>query len=550
VWTGRASATIGTVDRLERYRSEAGVATDDIRVRAGVTTFSVGDTRTAGSLGVMSPSGWSGRAVDARVDYRLAERHLLTMEWQRHENIAGQNYEIAFTRPTVTDNTRQMLLVRYEGTRLAPGVESLQAWAYVQRQYEAQRNLTSGQETTTSVLTASGDVQLRSPLGPGLRLTSGLHQHTDWAESVGANAARRTRSFPTGSWINGAAFLLGEADLGPHLSLLAGARADVFYLQTNPDSTAIPAGLTAAQLRVRETTLAPTGSIGLVGHLTPWMNAVASASRGFRAPNISDQVSSGPFRNGYSFPSPGLKPESTYNLEGGVRIQAPRRISAAITGWYTFYRDLIQSELRDPNLASADCVDINANGKCDANEHVYVKHNVGRAHTTGIEAAITVFLPQDFSVALVGTHTRARIDDTDQPLSFLPPTNGTLAVRYEPGRFYAELWARVVAPISADDIPCSRIATDAAFHRDPRDVTSPLVGTLTLSADKSSCSGEYPGYVTFGARGGARITSFLDAALALNNLTNRAYRDKDARFDGAAFGAMGTLTLHEPSPLP
>jgi hemoglobin/transferrin/lactoferrin receptor protein len=550
VWTGRASATLGSVDRLARYRSEAGVATEDVRVRAGVTTFSVGDTRSAGSLGVMSPSGWSGRAVDGRLDYRIAERHLLTLEFQQHENAAGQNYEIAFSRPTVTDNSRQLLLVRYDGTRLAPGVESLQAWAYVQRQHEAQRNLASGQETTTNVLTASGDAQLRSPLGPGLRLTSGLHQHTDWAESVGTSGARRSRSFPTGSWINGAAFLLGEADLGSAVSLLVGARADVFYLQTDPDAAAVPAGLTEAKLRVHETTLAPTGSVGLVGHLAPWLNAVASASRGFRAPNISDQVSSGPFRNGYSFPSPGLKPESTYNLEGGVRVQVPRRISAAITGWYTFYRDLIQSELRNPDLTSTDCVDSNANGKCDANEHVYVKHNVGRAHTTGLEATITAYLPAHFALSLVGTHTRARLDDTDQPISFLPPTNATVAVRYEPGRFYAELWARLVAPIAADDIPCSRIATDAAFHRDPRDVTSPLLGTLTLSADKTTCGGDYPGYVTFGARGGARVTTFLDAAIALNNLTNRAYRDKDARFDGAAFGAMGTLTLHEPEPLP
>lgn len=546
LWQSRLSATLGSVDRLQRYRGEVGVSDGNFRARVGITTTDVGDLHTAGPMGTLSPSGWNGRAADARVDYMVAPNQVLSFEAQDNELWGAQSYELAFSRPIVTDTARRLGLVRYQAFAPMPGVASLEAWFYLQQQHEQTRQANTGAETSTNVFTYSGDVQAKLELARRFDLTIGLHHHHDFALSDSRAGAVQTRTFPTSQWTNAAIFALGEIRATDSLSFLVGARADAFFLRTEPDAPSIPAGATRNLLSLSTNTYAPTGSIGVVEHVTKWMSLVASGSRGFRAADISDQVSSGPFRNGYNVPTPGLSPESSYGLEGGARFYDRRRFRGAITGFYTLYRDLIQSSPRDPNPNTTDCVDVNGNGTCDANEHVYTKNNAGKAHTVGVEVSGSVEVGHHVSPYVVGTYMKARVDDPDAPFTFLPPPNATIGVRWEPGRFYVDAWSRLVAPMSADDIPCSRIQSDAAFHVDPRDVNSPLYGSLKVSADKQTCSGTFPGHAVFGVRGGATITSWADVHLAVNNLFDAAYRDKDARVDGAGFGVMGTLTLHEP----
>jgi outer membrane receptor protein involved in Fe transport len=550
-FAGRLSATLGSNDALQRYRGEAGAATPWIRVRLGVTSLSVGDLTTAGPMGVLSPSGWKSRALDGRIDLRLPHDDVLSLTLQDVRNTDAQAYELSFNRPTVWDATRQLALLRYEMRRLGSAVERLEAWVGVHHQHGNTHQLADGKDFTTDVWTLTGDVQAHSRPSPNLELTYGLHAHGDIAHSVNANGPVQTRAFPDSSWVNGGAFVLADASFTKYLSVMPGVRADFFRLKSSPDAASVPAGMSIGELRVDNLLAAPTGSLGLVGHVTPWLNLVASGSRGFRAPNVSDQLSSGPFRTGYSIPSPGLHPESSWNLEAGFRVNVPKRVRAEATFWHTWFRDLITSTPRNPDLSSNDCVDINGNGVCDVNEHVYKKTNVGRAHNLGVEGAVTVFLPYWLSVYAVGTWMTARTDDTDQPVNFLPPANGTIGVRFEPKRFYVEPYVRLVAPVSAKDIPCSRLLSDGAYHADPRNPsTSPLLGTLQVSADGLSCSGSFPGHVTLGLRAGAMVASFLDVHISLNNITNAAYRDEYVRYDGGGFGAFGTVTVHEPRELP
>lgn len=545
--TGLARLTLGSADNLQRYRAEAGAATPRVRLSAGVTFSSVGDLSTPGALGILSPSSWSSRAIDGRVDFRLRQRDILTLSYQE-QNVAGaQSYDISFTRPIVTDRERRLAQLRYESFSPFAGVRRLQAWAYVQQQQDYTRNQSDGSETSTKVLSLSADAQASSRPASALWLTYGLHLHGDIAQSVNSSAGvSRSRGFPDSTFVNAAGFVLAEARPAKKLSLLAGLRLDVMHLRSEPDDISAPKGLDPELLRVRDTNLAPTGSVGIVGHALPWMNLVLSAGRGFRAANISDQLSSGAFRNGYNYPSPGLSAESSWNLEGGVRLRVPGWLTASVTGFYTWYQNLIQQEARDPTLSTGDCVDINSNGRCDANEYIYVKRNQGQAYTGGLEADANVTLPYGLGVFLAGTYVQGRVTSTDQPFSTLPPPNLTLGARWAPKRFYLEAFVRMVSEVDASNIPCSRVATDGGLRADPRNINSALLGTLELSADKTMCSGAYPGYVTLGLRGGAKLTSFLDANLSVNNVTNASYRDKEARFDAAGVNAVGSITLHEP----
>ncbi|MFO0755259.1 MAG: TonB-dependent receptor [Byssovorax sp.] len=551
---GRISVSLGSVDTMQRYHGEAGVATKYVRARAGFSQLFVGDLQTAGSLGVMSPSGWKGRSFDTRIDFRPDPANVVSVLFQNQEIRDAQSYELAYSRPLSLDASRILGVLRFEhdpdqggAPREYGAARSYQAQVSVHKQSETTHNLLNGQDSFTGTLSFAGDVQINAPVHEWLDLTYGAHVHGDLSESLVTSGVKRSRGFPTSGWENGGVFANGDFHPIRWLSVLGGVRADVFRLVSEPDAISVPSGLTAEKLRVNQTNGAVTGSLGLVGHVLPWMNVVASFSRGFRAANVNDQLSSGPFRAGYNFPAPGLSPESSMTFEGGLRFKMPKVFRAELTAWYSLFNDSITSVLRNPDTSSDDCVDVNGNGKCDANEHVFVKQNLGKSHNLGVELSGMVNLPYGISPYFVGTWMTQRDDTNDQPLSRLPPMNGTLGVKVEPPklRFYVEPYVRMVAPVSADDILCSALATDGAYHVDPRDAKTPLIGSLQVSSDGKTCSGKTPGYVTVSVRAGAAITSFLDIAIEGRNLTNAAYRDTHVRYDAGAIGAFGTVTLHQ-----
>lgn len=548
-FSGRLSATLGSYNGTQRYRAEAGAATQNYRVRAGFTSTQVGDLWSPGPLGTQTPSGWRSRAIDLRGDARLRSDTTLTIELQDQQTDDAMSYDISLNRPEVASGTRRLALARVRSTPGLRALSSIEAQAYIQQQQSTTRRLDNGQESRRDVVTVAADVQARSVLFARHSLTYGLHFHADHAEGENANGAgARSRPFPENNWFNGAAFVAGDLTPIRWLTILPALRLDVFHLASRPDAISVPSGLTIEQLSVAQTNAAPTGSLGLVGHLLPWLNVVASASRGFRAPNASDQLSSGPFRTGYNFPSPGLRPESSWTFEGGARVRARDLITASATFFYTRIDDLITSARRDPSAMSTDCVDVNSNMRCDANEFVYVKTNSNRASMYGVELDATIDLPRNFQLYLAGTWMTGRDEQTNQALDRTSPTNATIGARFQPGRVYVDIWSRLVAPTSASEIPCDRLASDSGFRADPRNASSPLLGTLqrTTTNGVTTCSGELPGYVTFGARAGVFITSFIEARAQVTNISNANYRDKEARFDGAGIGVFGTLTIREP----
>ena len=544
--TARLAGSFGTVDLTQRYRAEIGVAGTRVRGQVGVTTMERGDLKSAGDLGILSPSSYRERALDGRLDVRPTPAQVLSLTFQDHRNDDIEQYEISLQRPQVTDSMRRLGLLKWTAAEPVRGVRRLEAWVALHQQGSVGTQINNGTEQVTRTVTASLDVQATSGLGRKADLTYGVHAHQDRAHSVNTNRlAPRTRGFPDSTWLDLAAFATGEVRPHPRLSILAGGRVDLYQLDTDPDMESVPNGLTLADLDVHDTSVAPTGSLGLVAHATPWLNVVASVSRGFRAPNISDQVSSGPNRQSYAYPSTGLSPETDVDFEGGVKVRR-NRLSGSVTAYYLKIDDLIQSVRRAPDDPT-DCVDIDMDGTCDPNEFVTVKQNVGEAHLAGAEFELAVEVAPHLTVSAVGTWNTGHDDTGDQALTFNIPMNGTLTVRYAPRRYHVEAWLRGVAPMDASELQCSRVQSDAGYHVDPRDVNSPLIGTLqVMTVDgKAVCSGEYPGYALAGLRGGAELTPNVGLDLSLTNLTNTAYRDKDARFDGPAFGVFATLTVHE-----
>ncbi|MFO0755261.1 MAG: TonB-dependent receptor [Byssovorax sp.] len=552
-YEGRVSASLGSVDTMQRYHAEAGIATKYVRARAGFTSLFVGDLQTAGPLGVMSPSGWKGRSFDSRVDFRPTPSNVISVLFQNQEMRDAQSYELAYSRPLSLDASRTLGILRFEHDPDQGGrpkeygfARSMQAQVSVHKQSETTHNMLNGQDSFTGTLSVAGDVQVNAPVFSMLDLVYGAHTHADFSESLNTTGVKRARGFPTSGWQTGGLFVSGELRPSSWISVLGGVRGDVFHLNSDPDAISVPAGLTADQLKVDQTSGAVTGSLGLVGHVLPWMNLVASFSRGFRGAEHLRPAQLKALPRGLQLPVAGALPRSSMTFEGGFRFKVPKIFRGEVTAWYSLFQDSITSVLRNPDTSSDDCVDVNGNGKCDGNEHVFVKQNLGKSHNLGLEAAGTVNLPYGVSPYVVTTWMTQRDDTNDQPLQRLPPGNGTIGVKVEPPglHFYIEPYVRLVAPLSSDDIPCSSLVSDGAYHVDPRDTKSPLLGSLSVSKDGKTCAGKMPGYSTFSIRGGATITSFLDLAVEVRNVANARYRDTNVRYDGGGFGAFGTITLH------
>lgn len=548
---GRAAFTFGSYDNLVRYRGEGTVTSRDVRARVGGTFTDVGDLQTPNA--VLTPSSFRSRSIEGTVDFRLNDQQVLGVDVEHHAMFDSQSYDISLNRPTISDLERLLVRVRHEVRRPVGFIDRLSSNAYVHVLGSTSRRIDDLSSSQSRGYTISAESVATSQVGSNFRVDYGLHVHHDILTSTNATAAGvLSRSYPDATFTNGALF--GLADWIPIANLLrfqAGLRADVTHLATSPDMQSVPSGLTVDQLRLSQTNLAPTGSISAIVTVLPWLNLVATGGRGFRAPNVNDQVSSGAFRNGYNVPSLGIGPESSWNVEGGVRLHDRNVGEASITAFYTVFDNLIQQVRRNPDNAANDCVDVNYNMMCDANEYVYVRQNVGSAYATGVEASGSLRLPEGFTPYFSGTFMTGRTTPASGQgiaLDRIIPANATIGLRFERETFYVDVFTQLVAPMAASELSCDRLGSDSGYRVDTRDAASPLLGSLTRTTvdGVTTCGGEFPGYATVGARAGIELFDILDLRLSASNLTNQLYRAANARIDGPGVGVFFTIGLHEP----
>jgi outer membrane receptor protein involved in Fe transport len=534
-WGGLAKATLGSVDLQRRLRLEAYYGGQRFRVRVGGTLQQVSDLRGGGTIGVQTPSGWKEGNFDVRADFRPAHRHELSAAYwqlgqsniQRYDTWLGANASVGAAH-------RRLARLNYTWTDPAPGISSLYAQVYLHDQGTQTRYIARPDVQTQSFLTPGADLQLQSPAARGhLLFTYGLHYHHDRGRSVTDSAGKITNSFPITGWGNAAGFLQARVDPVKYLSFTLAGRYDFYHMVTEPSAASTPAGLDVDDLRVNRNYNAGSGSLGVIGRATEWLNLVANLASGYRAPSVSDSLSLGPFTLGYRVPTPGLVPEKALNFDIGPRINH-KNISFTAAYFHTWLRDLIDYEPGTFNGMSY--IDANANGMQDDKEEVFVNKNVGRSRIQGVELALEARLLPHWVLMGNFTYVDGRNISAKQPLEYGMPTYGFLALRWQDSpdqRFYVEANTRVVASFAASRVPPSRIERDPSFKVDPQDPNSPL-----LSGD-----GTTPGYWLLGLAAGARITEYVETRLTAGNLLNVEYRDKDSRIAGPGLSVVGSLAV-------
>jgi hemoglobin/transferrin/lactoferrin receptor protein len=244
-----------------------------------------------------------------------------------------------------------------------------------------------------------------------------------------------------------------------------------------------------------------------VYRVTDELSVVASLGRGFRAPNLVERYFDGPTPEGSAFQisSPLLKPETSLNVEGGLKFNSGR---VRAEGY------LYQSSV-------SDGIETDSTGGSIQGLPVYQNVNVSRIRRTGAELSADVRLAHGISIG--GNWSNTKSTNVSQPNSPVGDTYSNKAVaslgwRDNSGRFWAEYVLR--------------------HNGEQKDIiqgSSPVGDVL-------------PAFTVHTIRGGIRGWSIgsvrQDITIAVNNLGNALYAEaSNAGFFRPEAGRSVTLAL-------
>lgn len=293
-------------------------------------------------------------------------------------------------------------------------------------------------------------------------------------------------SVPNATFRSAGAFAQGDISVGERLTLILGARYQDVRAATRPteghDST------------IASTDRTVVGAANVLVNVAEGVNVVGSVGRGFRSPNLVERFFDGPTPegSGYQQPNVDLEPETSVNVEGGVKVRR------GIVGLEAFvFRNTISDGIRI--AATGDTV-----GPFPAFQNV----NVDRLRFSGLELAADVLLPRGFVVG--GSWTRLETKDVNRPDDPVGDTyssklTGSLAYHSPAGR----LWGSYLVRHNGEQ-------KDIVIGASPVGDVLPAFTVHTLR-----------GGVRLFQRGG--VTNSL--AISVENLTNELY----AEFANALF---------------
>ncbi|MEP7345635.1 MAG: TonB-dependent receptor, partial [Gemmatimonadaceae bacterium] len=209
---------------------------------------------------------------------------------------------------------------------------------------------------------------------------------------------------PDATTRGGGIFAIAGLD-GAKVSLLLGLRGDARHISSDPnEQLALIAG--------SRNNSALTGDLGAAWHLTPNVSLTANAGRAWRAPTLFELYSNGP-RPGeerFEIGNPNLDPETSFNVDAGIRWQSSRA-----SGEVSLFNDKINRFIY-----------IIPTGDTEDNLRVY-RYLQDDATLRGAEIAAS-FRPIE-ALQLRGRHdfVRGTNNALDQPLPLIPAQRTAVA---------------------------------------------------------------------------------------------------------------------------
>lgn len=500
VFTRLSSANHGMTGRAEVAGNKGSLA-----FVGGATAEDFSQLRGGGGIGLQPQTGYSAQDADAKLTYRIAEHQAATFVAQR---VAQQGVLRPGTNVRWDPQTRTLASGSFTADELSGPVAQLTVTASFQQQaerYFVTPATGDRMEQFDRANSIGAAVQFASAIGTRHLLTYGVDAQKDFITSrredisqlTGARRAAPGILADGSTYLTYAAFLQDELDLSPRLHLNLGARYGVFH------PLATIADINTDTVSIDRQQRALTGSAFALFRVMPAIEIVGGVAQGFRAPNMNDLTILGPRSGGYEVPNLDLQPETSKNLEIGVRARTLRG-SGSATYFLTDIHGLIQRGLG--TFDGESFRDFDHNGVRDANEPVvFQRQNAGAAHIRGTELEGQLRLADHWTLAGTFVHTFGEETTTGQPLRRIPPVYGTLRLGWSGRRVWADgysTFATRQTRLSPDDLLDTRI---------------PKGGT--------------PGFLTWHARGGLQLTPGIDLTVGIQNLTDVRYRTHGSGID-------------------
>ncbi|MBT29852.1 MAG: TonB-dependent receptor [Thalassobius sp.] len=237
------------------------------------------------------------------------------------------------------------------------------------------------------------------------------------------------------------------------------------------------------------------GSLGLTYRPDNKTQYNFNMSSGFRAPNIDDVGKVFDSGDGIVVvPNPDLKPENSYNIEGGISKALFNKVKFDVTVFYSYLTDAMVRRAFSFNGQDSILYD----GELS---EVQAETNTGKAYILGASTSLSYEISRNFS--LRGTYNyiygKDKIDNV--PLRHVSPEFGQISLMYKNKNLLVELFSDYNGWMRFEDLAPSEVDKDYLYTED---------GT--------------PSWVTFNARASYRFINGLFVQAALENITDLHYR--------------------------
>ena len=504
------------------------------------------------------PLGWRAYDADAKIAYQLNDTSTLNFAYQmwrqpqtpRYDKIAPQEFDEFFFEP----QDRDLVYANYLLNPVGENIDAFRLTASYHRQKEGRNEValdaTSRRQRYDTVNTIGLSTQAVSSVLPRQRLVGGGEFYLDMIQSrtvrTDIPTGKEDINEDLGRFINGSRFwdaslyLQDEITVHERVELTLGGRA-TFY-QTNADLSLRDPSFDA--FNVFDSSL--TGSAGVVVGLIDWLNFVSSFGTAFRAPSLNDTTAVEVTNEGVTAPSPDLRPETSWTVEGGLKAK-----HSYFRGALTLFHSRISGLVARRSVQEAYAGEALPQLHQDLIKEyegidVLVFDNVDEAQFQGVELAGSVPILPEWSVYGNAALLRGEVlklngeaPDPEKPwearIRREPPLNGMIGVQWEPlhTQFWATLFVRAAAEqrrLNRSDIRDPRIQGST---RDPADVE--------FDDNGNAVDAGTPGWWTLNIRGGVKLFEYTRLTLGFENLLDRRYRPHGSGVNAPGFNVSVSL---------
>jgi len=196
------------------------------------------------------------------------------------------------------------------------------------------------------------------------------------------------------------------------LDLLAGLRWDSLTMESNPGGNALLPSKSSRQ--------AWTGFLASSLKLSEKIVAFANISRAYRTPTLSELFYTGITGRGFIIANPDLKPETSLNLDAGLKLISRR----FFIGLYSFDYEI------------EDMIE-----RYKVSEKIYANGNIEKGEIKGIELEFEYYPLPGWKIFGNACSIKGKSQQTKMPLNDIPPARIFAGTRVWLGRFSAEVEA-------------------------------------------------------------------------------------------------------------